>query len=305
MSDHAIRSELGQFLKSRRNALTPAAVGLPEDGTHRRVPGLRREEVAQLASISVQYYTRVEQGRLSASAPVLTVLAEVLRLADDQRNYLFGLAGRSNALPRRADQQKIRPQTRRLLDALEFPAIILGRRMDILAWNPLAAALLTDFSQIPAKQRNYARLVFSDSEMRSRYANWESVAPECVAFLRMEAAQTPNDPRLSELVGELSINDAHFRRWWAAHNVASQTSGIKKIRHPLVGELILDWETLTVTTDPSQQLVVWSAEPGTPSHEGLTFLASWAAQEDQQSHSRPPLSGLFFSEPGLAEDNET
>lgn len=286
VTNQAVRSELGQFLKSRRNALTPASVGLSDDGRHRRVPGLRREEVAQLASISVQYYTRVEQGRLSASVPVLTVLAEVLRLDDDQRDYLFELAGKNNPLPRRADAQMVRPATRRLLGALGFPAIILGRRMDILAWNPLAAELLTDFSQIPSQHRNYARLVFSDSEMRSRYANWESVAADCVAFLRMEAAHNPDDPRLSALVGELCIKDAHFRQWWAAHDVLSQAGGVKNIRHPLVGELSLDWETLAVTSDAGQQLVVWSAEPGTPSYDGLTFLASWAGQE----HKHPTLS---------------
>lgn len=254
---------------------------MPEDGQRRRVPGLRREEVAQLASISDQYYTRVEQGRLQASTPVLNTLAEVLRLNDDQRNYLFELAGKYSppAAPPRA--QTIRPQTRRLLDALAFPAIILGHRMNILAWNQQAAILLTDFSQIPEEQRNYARLVFSDSEIRSRYADWDSVAPECVAFLRMEAAHIPDDPQLAELVDDLSAKDAHFRQWWSEHEVATQTGGAKTIRHPIVGELTLDWETLDVTTDPSQQLVVWTAEPGTPSHDRLVHLASLAAGEDK------------------------
>ncbi|MEU1200237.1 helix-turn-helix domain-containing protein [Streptomyces sp. NPDC005813] len=284
MGKGANRNELGQFLQARRAELTPQAAGLPVDGLPRRVPGLRREEVAQLASISVQYYTRVEQGRLTASAPVLTALAKVLHLDDDQRAYLLELAGKEVPRPVRHRAQKVRPQTRRLLDALSAPAVILGRRMDILAWNPLAAALLTDFSQLPEKRRNYARLVFSDSDIRERYENWEAVAPDCVAFLRMEAARHPDDPRLTELVGDLSIKDPHFRQWWAAHNVAVQTTGVKKLRHPLVGELTLDWETFACATDPDQQVVVWTAEPGTSSYEALTFLASWAAS----GHSTAP-----------------
>ncbi|WP_405444718.1 helix-turn-helix transcriptional regulator [Streptomyces erythrochromogenes] len=162
------------------------------------------------------------------------------------------------------------------------------RRMDILAWNPLAAALLTDFSQLTDKQRNYARLVFSDSEMRRRYANWEKVAPDCVAFLRMEDARHPDDPSLTELVGELSIKDPHFRQWWAAHNVAAQTTGVKTLRHPLVGELTLDWETLAVAADPDQQLVVWTAAPGTPSHDSLDFLASWATTHPPTTTDNAP-----------------
>ncbi|MGW4049544.1 helix-turn-helix domain-containing protein [Streptomyces sp. NPDC004779] len=287
MGKDANYSELGQFLRARRADLTPADVGLPTDGAHRRVPGLRREEVAQLASISVQYYTRVEQGRIQASVPVLITLAEVLHLDNDQRTYLLELAGRETPRRRRPKAQEVRPQTRRLLDALSAPAIILGRRMDILAWNPLAAALLTDFSQLTDKQRNYARLVFSDSELRRRYMDWEKVAPDCVAFLRMEAARHPDDPQLSELVGELAIKDPHFRQWWAAHNVAAQTTGVKRLHHPLVGELTLDWETLACATDPDHQLVVWTAAPHTTSHESLDFLASWVhapADPDDPAH---------------------
>ncbi|MEV8047258.1 helix-turn-helix domain-containing protein [Streptomyces griseoluteus] len=289
MGKDANRKELGRFLKARRADLAPADVGLPTAGEHRRVPGLRREEVARLASISVQYYTRVEQGRLQASTPVLVTLAEVLRLDDDQRTYLLELAGKdASSQQSRPKEQEVRPQTWRLLEALTVPAVLLGRRMDILAWNPLAAALLVDFSQLSEKQRNYARLVFSDSEVRRRYMNWQTAAPDCVAFLRMEAARHPDDPLLSELVCELSIKDPHFRRWWAAHNVAAQTTGTKKLHHPLVGELILDWETLVLATDPDQQLVVWTATPNTASQEGLDFLASWV--DDHASAGLGPSS---------------
>ncbi|MET8811648.1 helix-turn-helix transcriptional regulator [Streptomyces sp. NPDC004549] len=281
MSRDVNRSELGQFLKARRAELSLTALGLPETETLRRVPGLRREEVAQLASISVQYYTRLEQGRLQASAPVLAALAEALRLNDDQRDYLFELAGKENARPRSQKGQKIRPPLQILLDTLsDIPALLLGRRMDILAWNPLAAALLTDFSQIPQEQRNYVRLVFTDPTVRSRYADWETIAEDCVAFLRMEAARNPDDPRLTALVGELSVQDAHFRRWWADHQVAHRAFGSKQMYHPMVGELTLDWETLSSAADSDQQLTVWTAEPGTPSYERLRFLASWTTTEN-------------------------
>ncbi|MFD5806790.1 MULTISPECIES: helix-turn-helix domain-containing protein [unclassified Streptomyces] len=277
MSTSARPDELGAFLKARRADLSPQTVGLPESGGRRRVPGLRREEVAALAAISTDYYTRLEQGRMQASAPVLNTLARVLHLDDDQRTYMFRLAGRSAGKPARRSVQKAQPRLQRLLDDLATtPGIILGRRMDILAWNPLAAALVTDFSHIPEKQRNYIRLVFTDPKMRELYADWKNVAHTCVAQLRMEAARDPDDPCLTALVGELSVQDADFRWWWAAHNVAVRGVGRKTLRHPVVGELTLDWDTLATTTDTDQQLVVWSAEPGSPSHDALRILASWA-----------------------------
>ncbi|MFB7311891.1 helix-turn-helix domain-containing protein [Streptomyces sp. NPDC056192] len=282
-SKNAQRNELGDFLKARRAELSPHVVGLPDTGALRRVPGLRREEVAQLAAISTDYYTRLEQGRLQASAPVLATLARALRLDDDQRAYLHGLAGKNTARPRRRAAQRVRPQLQRLLDQLtETPAMILGRHMDILAWNSLAAALIKDFATIPESQRNYVRLAFIDPTVRKMFADWENTARACVAFLRMEAAQYPEDPRLSALVGELSVQDADFRRWWAAHDVASKTSGTKTLRHPIAGELTLDWEMLACTTDPDQQLMVMTAEPGTPSHNALHFLASWTTEPQPQ-----------------------
>ncbi|MGV9342650.1 helix-turn-helix domain-containing protein [Streptomyces sp. NPDC003688] len=279
MSTDVHRSELGNFLRARRAELSPAALGLPEVGT-RRVPGLRREEVARLASISTQYYTRLEQGRLQASAPVLLTLATVLRLDEDQRDYLLELAGKESALPRRHQGQRMRPAVRRLLDSLtDVPAMVLGRRMDVLGWNSLAADLLTDFSRIPPEERNYVRLVFTDFTVRARYTDWESVGRDCVAFLRMEAARNPDDPRLAALVGELSVRDADFRRWWAGHHVARRAFGTKTIRHPLAGDLTLDWESLASAGDPDQQLTVWTAEPGTPAHDGLRLLAARSAAE--------------------------
>ena len=278
MARDAHLNELGEFLRARRAGLAPRAVGLPDTGTARRVPGLRREEVAQLAAISTDYYTRLEQGRIQASAPVLASLARVLHLDDDQRDYLFGLAGKDRVRPRRRVRQKVQPQLQRLLDDLSAtPAVVMGRRMDILAWNSLAAALITDFSRIPEKSRNYVRLVFTDPAMRSLYADRDTVARTCVAQLRMQAAKYPDDPGLATLVGELSVQDPDFRQWWAAHHVATPGVGTKTLHHPVAGDLTLDRDTLTAGTDPDQQLVIWTAEPAGPSHDGLRILASWAA----------------------------
>ncbi|MGW7752620.1 helix-turn-helix domain-containing protein [Streptomyces violaceusniger] len=278
MSRDAHLSELGEFLKARRAELSPRAMGLPESGALRRVPGLRREEVAQLTAISTVYYTRLEQGRTEASTPVLIALTRALRLDEDQRDYMLELAGKENVRPRRHAAQKVRPPLRRLLDSLtDTPALVLGRRMDILAWNPLAAALMMDFSQIPEEQRNAVRLVFADPTFRELYVDWESAARTTVAFLRMEAADNPDDPRMTALVEDLSEQDPQFREWWAAHHVAHHAMGTKTFRHPVAGDLTLDWETLACPTDPDQQLVILTAMPGSPSHEGLRFLASWAA----------------------------
>ncbi|MFI8348084.1 helix-turn-helix domain-containing protein [Streptomyces sp. NPDC085596] len=282
--NNARRNELGDFLKARRAELRPHAVGLPDGDRPRRVPGLRREEVAQLASISTDYYTRLEQGSLPASAHVLAAVARALRLDEDQRTYVYGLAGKDAARPRRRTAQRVRPQWQLLLDQLtESPAMVLGRYMDILAWNSLAAALITDFSAIPASQRNYVRLAFLDPAVRNLFDDWETTARTCVAFLRMEAAQSSTDSRLASLVGELSVQDEDFRRWWASHDVASRNSGTKLLHHPVAGDLTLDWEMLASTGDPDQQLMVMTAAQGTPSHQALSFLTSWTKTTDSKT----------------------
>lgn len=280
MSRRGAADELGEFLKARRAGITPRAVGLPEVGI-RRVPGLRREEVALLAAISTDYYTRIEQGRMRASVPVLEAVGRVLQLDDDELGYLFELAGRSGPAPaRRRGVQRVQPQLRRLLDDLSTtPAVVLGRCLDVLAWNPMAAALVTDFGRLPESERNFVRLVFLDDQVRALYPQWTDVGYMCVAQLRREAAHDPDDPRLAELVGELSVCDDDFRRWWGSHHVATRSVGTKTYRHPIAGDLTLDWDTLTCTTDAEQQLVVWTAEPGSRSHDGLRFLASWVARE--------------------------
>ena len=272
-------NELGTFLKARRAEVSPSDVGLPSVGS-RRVAGLRREEVALLASISTDYYTRIEQGLLNASAPVLTDIADVLRLDEDQRRYLFSLAGKPSVRAPRVAQQKVLPQLQRLLDGLShIPAIIMGRRMDVLAWNALAAAMITDFGAVPAKQRNYVRILFTEPAMRSLYADWNTVAQTAVAQLRMEAAKYPDDPRLTSLVGELSVQDKQFATWWAEQHVATLSSGVKAVNHPVVGELVLEWDTLIEANDTDQSLVIWTAAEGSATEDRLKILASLAATD--------------------------
>ncbi|MEU4596004.1 helix-turn-helix transcriptional regulator [Nocardia sp. NPDC023988] len=282
--------ELGGFLKARRAELSPEEVGLSvHSAAARRVAGLRREEVADLAAISHDYYTRIEQGRLAPSEPVLDALVRVLRLDDAQRDYAENLVRRSARRPAKRGQKTVRPQLQRLLDQLtETPALVFGRYLDILAWNHLAAALITDFGHMTPRQRNYVRMVFTDPAMRTLYDDWESVARTCVAILRMDAAANPTDPQLTALVGELSIADEQFRQWWAARNVARQEFGSKTLNHPDVGEMTLNWDTFSSSGDSEQQLVLWSAEPGTTSHEKLRILTSWSAPVPERDPADHP-----------------
>lgn len=209
---------------------------------------------------------------------MLAALVRALHLNNDHRDHLFELAGRQAARPRRQAAQKVQPQLRRLLDDLAAtPSVVIGRRMDILTWNPLAAVLLTDFAKVPEMERNYVRILFSDPAMRTLYADWRTVARECVSHLRMMATTYPDDPRLTGLVGELSVHDTDFGRWWRSRHVASRSMGREKFHHPVAGELVLDRDALACGTDPDQEIVVWTAEPDTPSHEGLRVLASWTS----------------------------
>lgn len=273
-------NELGEFLKARRAELSPSEVGL-RGGQRRRVRGLRREEVALLAAISTEYYARIEQGRLQASAPLLNEIAQVLRLNEDQRTYLFELAAKDRVRPARSgDRQQVDTQLQRMLDDLTAtPTFVIGRRTDILGWNQLAAALWTDFARFPEQERVFVRLLFTEPWMRELYVDWEEVTRLAIAQLRMETARYPGDQRLAALVEELSARDAQFRQWWTEHDVAMRGKGTKKLRHPAVGELTLDWDTLTCGTDPEQHIIVWTAAPGSPSYDGLRLLASWGADQ--------------------------
>src|SRR3954447_19931404 len=200
--------ELGQFFRARRADISPEALGLPaREAASRRVAGLRREEVADNVAISHDYYTRIEQGRLAPSEPVLQAIADALRLTPDQREYVEALAQQAGRrTPPRRRAKPVRPQIQRLLDQLtETPAFVVGKYLDILAWNPLAAALLIDVDKMAPHERNYVRMMFTDPRMRDFYDNWESMARTGVALLRMQAVDNPTDPRLAALVGELSV----------------------------------------------------------------------------------------------------
>jgi transcriptional regulator with XRE-family HTH domain len=272
-------AELGAFLRARRAEISPEQAGLPVVRRSRRVPGLRREEVAELAMISADYYTRLEQGRLTgASTSVLDAIAGALRLGDDQRRYLYTLTNKK-VTPRTTGAERVWPQTQLLLDNLvNTPAIVLGRCLDVLAWNSLAAALFIDFGQIPRHDRNFVRLLFLDSEVRGRYADWRSIARTCVAFLRMAVAGRPTDPRLIEVAGDLSVHDADFRIWWAERDVDYQTFGTKSLRHPVAGAFILDWQLLRSGYDEGQAILVMTAPSGSRSQEALRFLSAWTGQ---------------------------
>lgn len=236
------RRELGQFLKSRRGRLQPEDVGLQAFG-RRRVPGLRREELAQLAGVSVDYYVRLEQGRAGQpSEGVLEAIARALRLDAAEWSHLYDLARPSRRRRRQPRPERVRPAVRQLLDALEgIPAMVVGRRMDVLAWNRLAAALLVDWGSLPPEQRNAARHVFFDEGARELYPDWEEGARATVAYLRLAAGRHPDDPGLAALVGELSMKSEEFRRWWADHDVHEKTHGTKRLMHPIVGELTVSY----------------------------------------------------------------
>jgi len=280
MTGDAHFTKLGDFLKARRAELSPRTVGLPESSTPRRVAGLRREEVALLAAVSTDYYTRLEQGRIRPSAATLAAVARVLHLDDEQRDHVFALAGDPGGRPRRRAAQQVPPQLRRLLDSLTtLPGMVVGRSTDVLAWNPLAAALLTDFAMLPESRRNYARILFTDPAMRSLYADWDLAAQTVVAHLRVRAARYPDDPGLTALIDALSVQSPDFRRWWAAHPVLVRAMSGNGYNHPVVGPLTLDWNLLSCGIDSSQELVIWTAEPGTASYENLQILSSWAATE--------------------------
>ena len=273
---------LGDFLRARRDGLDPTEVGLSLLGARRRVPGLRREEVAHLAAISHDYYARLEQGRIAPSLAVLKTLSDVLRLDAEQRAYLYELAGKPVPRRRTSEQHRVRPQLQRLLDAMtEIPAFVFDHRFDILAWNPLAAAIYVDFSRIPPKQRNYVHLVFTHPDVRALYADWDTVARDCVASLRRSAARTPDDARLLALVDELRTRDTVFRTWWPAHEVVDSSSGTTVLRHPVAGELTLEWNTFLSDTDHDQRLMTLTAPPHSPTHQALKFLNSWTESTAQ------------------------
>jgi transcriptional regulator with XRE-family HTH domain len=281
------RNDIREFLASRRARITPEQSGLPAYGGNRRVPGLRRGEVATLAGVSVEYYTRLERGNLAGvSEGVLEALARALQLDDAERAHLFDLArsaGTSAKPRRRPAPQRVRPSVQFLLDSItNAPAFVRNGRLDILATNQLGYALHSEFYISPVRPANHARFVFLAEERARRFfPDWELSANNTVAILRSEAGRDPYDRGLSDLVGELSTRSAKFRTLWAAHNVRHHYTGMKHFHHPVVGDLHLMFEAMELSADTGLSLMVYPPEPGSPSEDALRLLASWAATHDQ------------------------
>ncbi|MFI2240540.1 helix-turn-helix domain-containing protein [Streptomyces chrestomyceticus] len=275
-------AELGNFLRTRRARLQPEDVGLVAYGARRRVPGLRREELAQLAGVSVAYYTRLEQGQShNASDGVLDALARALRLSPDERAHLRDLARPARARRRPAVRpDKARPGTLQLLAALgDVPAVALGRRFEVLAWNPAGHALVAghlDFDSPgrPLDRPNTQRLLFLDPHTRELYPDREAETRRAVAALRMAAGQHPDDQQLAGLIGELSMKSAEFSALWTRHAVSNCSFGVKSFHHPLVGAMELDFEMLQTPDASGQGLLMFTARAGSPSEAALRLLAA-------------------------------
>jgi transcriptional regulator with XRE-family HTH domain len=282
------RSEIREFLTSRRAKITPEQAGLRTYGTGpRRVPGLRREEVALLAGVSVDYYTRLERGNAGGvSETVLEALTRALQLDDAERAHLYNLARaqHTTARPhRRSSQPRVRPGMQRMLDAMTgAPAYVRNGRMDILAANQLGYALYSEMFLNPRRPVNSARFAFLDPRAPGFFVDWEKVTDDAVAVLRAEAGSNPHDRDLSDLIGELSTQSEDFRVRWAKHNVRYHDTGTKHLHHPIVGDLTLTYEALTPIADSGLTMFAYTAEPGSKSEESLNLLASWAATIDQE-----------------------
>ena len=281
------RNEIRDFLISRRARVTPEQAGLPAYGGNRRVSGLRREEVAMLAGVSVDYYIRLERGNArGVSDSVLENLVRALHLDEAERAHLYDLVRAANTGARapRPARQQVRPTVQRLLDAMTMaPAYVRNGRLDILAANRLGRAVFAPVFDSPAKPVNMARFIFLDPVAPEFYHGWDRHSSDTVALLRAEAGRNPTDRALSDLIGELSTRSEIFRTRWADHNVRQHRAGVKHFHHPVVGDISLAYESLELVADTGLILNGYSAEPGSPSQDALNLLASWAATADQEA----------------------
>jgi transcriptional regulator with XRE-family HTH domain len=277
-------NDIAEFLTSRRAKITPEQVGLPTYGP-RRVKGLRREEVASLAGVSVEYYKRLERGNAGGvSDGVLEALAGALRLDDAERAHLHDLARAANPVApkrRRSTRQRVRPVVQRIVDAMTTPAIVRNSRVDYLSANALGRALYAPVFESREQPANSARFTFLDPAAQDFYADWERTAKDLVAHLRSEAGRNPYDRDLSNLIGELSTRSPEFGTWWAAHNVRYHQAGVKRLHHPVVGELELAYEVMELSADTGLTISTYTAEPGSRSQQALDLLASWTATPDE------------------------
>jgi transcriptional regulator with XRE-family HTH domain len=280
------RTEVREFLSSRRARLKPEQAGLPVYGGNRRVPGLRREEVALLAGLSSDYYVQLERGNLrGVSESVLNAVANALRLDEAERIHLLDLARTANTAtgtPRRPSSQQVRPGVQRVLDAItDAPAWIRNGRADVVAVNRLGRALYAPVLDDPVRPANTARFTFLSPRGPEFYRDWEATAKDMVAVLRAEAGRSPYDKSLTDLVGELSTRSETFRTLWASHDVLFHRTGRKNLHHPVVGDLDLTYEAFELAADPGLRMLVYTAEPATPTADALNLLASWAATQDR------------------------
>jgi transcriptional regulator with XRE-family HTH domain len=287
------KQEIREFLTSRRARITPEQAGLRSYGS-RRVPGLRREEVAVLAGVSAPYYTRLERGDMSGvSESVLEALARALELDDAERAHLFDLARAAQPTPmprrRRQAKQRVRPELQWTLDAItSAAAFVSNERLDILAANQLGQSLFSELYATPARPVNTARFVFLDPRAEAFFGDWDRVANESAAILRSAAGRDPYNRDLADLVGELATQSEAFRTRWAAHNVRFHNTGVKHFNHPVVGELQLNYNRLDLAADPGLTIFTYTAEPGSRSDEALKLLGSWAATVDPAELAQTP-----------------
>ena len=280
------RAEVKEFLASRRARIGPEQAGLPAYGGTRRVKGLRREEVALLAGVSLDYYVRMERGNLGgASDAVLEGVARALQLDDAERDHLFDLARAAQpagARRRRPRAAGVSDSVQQVLDAIgEAPAWVRNARHDLLAANRLARALYAPVLADPRRPANTARFIYLDPAAKDFFTDWDRAADDIAAMLRSEAGRNPHDKQLVELIGELSTRSPDFRTRWAAHNVRFHRTGQKKLHHPVVGSLDLDFEAMELPSHPGLTMLVYTAPAGSPTADGLKLLASWAATTEQ------------------------
>ncbi|MGW8726101.1 helix-turn-helix transcriptional regulator [Streptomyces sp. NPDC055808] len=275
-------NDLGDFLRARRAGLTPDEIGLPVDfGAGRRVAGLKRGEVAQLAGMSTEYYTRLEQGRArQPSEQVLHALCDALRFDDIERRHLFALAG--TTAERRdppGQSSRLRPALRQMLESMDLaPAFVSDRSLTVVGGNALWALLFPDVAQLPRRQRSMARWTLLDPRARLVWSDWERVARDYVHGLRLAAAAQPRNQHIATLIGELMMRSPEFPAWWSEHRVQERSTGLKRLSHPVAGELELQYEIFTSVADPGQSLVVYTAPTGSPSHDRLRLMASWGSE---------------------------
>src|SRR4051812_24918029 len=276
-------------LPPRRARIPPEQAGPPLYGTNRRVKGLRREEVALLAGVSTDYYTRLERGNLTGvSESVLEALAGALQLDESERTHLLDLARAANTGGRQrrtSPKQHLRPGVQRILDSISAPAYVRNNRLDLLGVNRLGRALLSDLYRHDQSRPNLARYMFLDPRSQDFHVEWAAVAKDVVAALRIEAGRNPYDRGLTDLVGELSTRSEEFRTWWASHNVRLHRTSTKQMHHPVVGDLELTGEALDLPADTGLTIITYTVEPDTASEQALAFLASWSGQPPKTTNT--------------------